>query len=384
MYVFSIDLSKAFDTVDLSVVSDCLRQYVPHYLVNRIIKACFWERTSVKWFNVLTERVRKNKGIKQGCPLSPRIFNFILNEVLVTVSDVHPELRLEQRNTLQLPLILAYADDIVLITRNVATIEPILAELVNSLREVGLEINPNKCTTLIRDPNSSFIPPSVLTLSGVTFKRVEHMRYLGTYLSSTLSRPHTIRTRCHQALGLAKQMKDFIKRNKVPFDIVLKMYHTVLFPMMTYGLKTATLTFANRRRLRKYELFVLRRLTEFCSDRPSTCKIKDILHGKTVTKRIKAQRVNYWGHIHRRGSTHILKSALNYSAGPKKVGRPCFTWKDSLEQDLKNYNRSPLEWEALLPNRVELRIAANEIYSCDESDSSEFLEEDNPDENMQI
>lgn len=43
IYVLSIDLARAFDTVDLTAVSECLQQYVPHYLVNRIIRTCFWE-----------------------------------------------------------------------------------------------------------------------------------------------------------------------------------------------------------------------------------------------------------------------------------------------------------------------------------------------------
>ena len=141
---------------------------------------------------------------------------------------------------------------------------------------------------------------------------------------------------------------------------------------------TATLTYANHRRLRKYELFYLNKLLKYCINKPtSNNKIKEILDGKTITKRIKVQRINYWGHIHRRNPEHILKNALAYNAGAKKLGRPCFTWQDSLNQDLAYFNRPIEEWVLLLTQRTELRKAAEEVYLCSESDSSDLLEDEN-------
>lgn len=68
----------------------------------------------VLWQGQMTRPMIRNRGIKQGCPLSPFIFNVIMEAVLESVAD-ELNLRLDQEGRLSLPIILAFADDLIII-----------------------------------------------------------------------------------------------------------------------------------------------------------------------------------------------------------------------------------------------------------------------------
>jgi hypothetical protein len=118
------------------------------------------------------------------------------------------------------------------------------------------------------------------------------------------------------------------------WQITRLLYKMVIEPSMSYGLKCAALTKANRRKLRRYERIILRDMINNSGTSPSPGKVHDVLEGKAITKRIKCLRMCYLGHILRRPNAHLLKAAYRYKAKKLKVGRPIFTWEDSLTQDM--------------------------------------------------
>ncbi|GBP10889.1 hypothetical protein EVAR_5467_1 [Eumeta japonica] len=96
-------------------------------------------------------------------------------------------------------------------------------------------------------------------------------------------------------------------------------------------------------------------------------KTQEILEGKTITKIIKVRRICYYGHLLRRDQPHILNSALRYTTTERKVGRPIYTWEDSLRQDLNYHNRN--QEESLAQNKMEMKKAADELYQLPETDT---------------
>lgn len=139
-FICTIDLRKAFDTVNLEVVSSILREAnVPAALINRIITAILHERTSVQWYGRRTNQWTKGQGVKQGCPCSSLLFILIMHHTIKkAVQKMDIDLNYK---TIVLPLILAYADDLVIVCDSLPTLETIFRELTTALRKVGLEIN---------------------------------------------------------------------------------------------------------------------------------------------------------------------------------------------------------------------------------------------------
>ncbi|XP_060804624.1 uncharacterized protein LOC132902671 [Amyelois transitella] len=205
------------------------------------------------------------------------------------------------------------------------------------------------------------------SLDGITTTPAKEIRYLGTYITATLNRNNTVHARCKQALKNAKILKKLIEESRMEWQTRRLLYKMVIEPTMIYGLKCAAITKANRAKLRRYERIILRDLLN--NTGPHHTKIHEILNGKTVTKRIKCLRMCYYGHILRRPTPHLLNAAYQYQAIKLKVGRPIFTWIDSLTQDMKYYNKNPTEWADIAINKTEFIKAAQEIYELAETDS---------------
>lgn len=367
IYIVSLDLSKAFDTIDMTVGLQILKSLnLPHHLINRIVKCCFWERTAVLWYGALSQWVNKSIGVKQGCPISPRIFTLVLDAVMQTLSCQF-NINLNQSTGITLPCVLAYADDILLIDDDECRLTLMFTELVSLLDSVGLKLNPNKTEILIRDPNFSadLVIPTTFQLGPFLIKRSPSIRYLGSYLSSNLSRKITTQKRCCTALGVSQTLAKFIRQYKLSTETAVLIYKVVVCPLMIFGIKAAALTKANREKLTRYERYILSILTRYTHNKQNFSR-KKLLQGKTVGKKVVAYRIRYWTHILRRPSNHLLKQALAYRAPFLKTGRPCYTWNTSLNYDFQRTGVTRSQWEECSQDREAIKRMTDEFLEKSE------------------
>jgi hypothetical protein len=87
--------------------------------------------------NTYTTDFRVDIGVKQGDPLSPTLFNLVIDTVLT---------RLDLRGNIstRLKQLMAYADYIVILARTKKSLTEALQQLKKSSIEVGLKINQEK------------------------------------------------------------------------------------------------------------------------------------------------------------------------------------------------------------------------------------------------
>lgn len=162
------------------------------------------------------------------------------------------------------------------------------------------------------------------------------MKYLGIYISTNLDRRSTVSHRIKVACRTLHMFLPFFTAHRLSFDTLMRLYHTVIVPAVTYGLKVATWTKANRKSLDKMEKYIVLRLRELARDPPESVNILILLKGRTIDRKCRVQRLKYWGHIIRRPASHVLRKALYYKIpGKLKRGRPCYTWHNSLTRALR-------------------------------------------------
>lgn len=236
---------------------------------------------------------------------------------------------------------------------------------------------------LIRDPiNPGVTTSPLMCLGGTQIQPVPELKYLGTVITASHNRKASIKARCRKAIGNSKLLTRFIKEHKIEWKIARLMYKMVISPTMTYGLNVTSLTKANRSRLRKYERYILKEMLQVAKDPPKQ-KIHNILEGKTITKIIKVRRISYYGHVIRRQAPHLLQAAMVYKEPRKKIGRPIYTWEDSLTHDIYNYSGKNLEsWKSIAADRKQIKKEAEEIYKARETDTESESEEANENANL--
>lgn len=176
-------------------------------------------------------------------------------------------------------------------------------------------------------------------------------------------------------MGVGTTLARFVKEFRINEAVVKMMYNSVIFPSMAFGLKGSALTKANRNKLRRYESYILRTMRHHSKKTESAKTVHEFLGGKTVMRRIRVQRASYFGHIMRRPTNHLLQHAYRYGTVSRKIGRPCITWLNNLDQDREKYDYMLNDWIQGAENKVEIKTMAEDIYleSLNVSSDEELL-----------
>ena len=142
--IISIDAEKAFDKIQHPFMIKTLQKVGIEGTYLNIVKALYDKPTANIVLNV--EKLKPfplRSGTRQGCPLSPLLFNIVL-EVLAMATREEKEIKGIQIGKEEVKLSL-FADDMVLYTENPKDANRKLLELINEFGKVaGDKINAQK------------------------------------------------------------------------------------------------------------------------------------------------------------------------------------------------------------------------------------------------
>lgn len=171
-----IDLAKAFDTVDHSILCDKLELYGVRGLPGKLIHDYLCNRTQITVVNGVRSAPEKiTCGVPQGSILGPLLFLIYMNDLSGSTSSS----------------VKLFADDacIIVDNKNINNLENIMnreLENVNNWMKVNkLSINYNK-TNYIIFTNKRLLNSIDIKLEGHRLERVTETKYLGIILSEKL------------------------------------------------------------------------------------------------------------------------------------------------------------------------------------------------------
>jgi len=83
IYLLLIDYEKAFDNIKRQVLFNILKsRHIPDSLLKAIVDIYTQNKILIKFNSNLSKLVEINKGVRQGCPLSPTLFNIYSDEII--------------------------------------------------------------------------------------------------------------------------------------------------------------------------------------------------------------------------------------------------------------------------------------------------------------
>ena len=156
-----------------------LRQGVPPEYVS-IMKALYSHTTGrVRVYGQLSESFKTSSGIRQGCPLSPFLFNFVMNDILGQALKSRADNFSNAKDETLFDL--EYADDIVCTFETFTDAQSLLISLTCSASRDGRKFAPAKCKTMLFKWTEPVCP---LFMEGEELEQVERFTYLGSCIST--------------------------------------------------------------------------------------------------------------------------------------------------------------------------------------------------------
>ena len=201
MTVIFLDITKAFDNIGHTHLHKTLEsEGIPSKLTNLIINLQNGNNTQVQTIHGKTKIIPLLRGVMQGSPLSPLLYNMATNHILDDLTDENIRKHYGKSICMELPpiTVLGFADDTVIIGRNKEATLELTRMAIQRFEEIGLKVNPKKCSGLCIERGKLIEKTLVVdnNYSITSMKHGEFIKYLGVTFTDTLNfdSKHTIQT----------------------------------------------------------------------------------------------------------------------------------------------------------------------------------------------
>lgn len=198
-------------------------------LVNFLEK--MYENTSirVRVDGQLGAATRYKRGVRQGCPTSPLLFNIFYDDILAHQQPVLVEgLASGVRG-------LMFADDTVLLAETRQELVEKLGVIKAWTDENSMEVNPSKCglMEITTDQSAPHLEP--IPFSGESIPVVSEYTYLGVELNRKLDLSQSAMYRVRRGQETLATIRPTLASNRVPLAYKRMLVHNVLIPRITFG-----------------------------------------------------------------------------------------------------------------------------------------------------
>ena len=184
----TIDCTNAFGSVPHALIFEVMKAMNIPSIVQHIVRELYTNAsTKIKTTAGTTSKISWRRGVKQGCPLSPLLFNMCLEPLLHTIRCRNStDGLIYGAHRLQVQ---AYADDVVLLAETPNGMRNLLDTTAAFMQKSLMSINPAKCVCasymINKDRRRCSIPS--MQINGEDIKCLtlaESCRYLGSPLAA--------------------------------------------------------------------------------------------------------------------------------------------------------------------------------------------------------
>ncbi|KAL4097313.1 hypothetical protein QTP88_022107 [Uroleucon formosanum] len=235
-YLAFIDLEKAFDKVNWNKMLHILREICIEQQDLRIIHSLSKNQKACIKKGEITTNVQIKKGVRQGCTLSPPLFNCYIEKVINIVKAKLTRLNIEIKIGGQIVSIIRFANDIVVIAESEGDIQRAAEEMDEMLRTSEMKINSTKTKILVcaRDPKVR----TDVYIGNQKLEQVEEMVYLGSKITSDGKSVHEIKQRIALAKIAFSKKHKLLTSKKIHLNIKKRLIKTYVWSVATYGCET--------------------------------------------------------------------------------------------------------------------------------------------------
>lgn len=307
-----------------------------------IVKQLYTHTTGkIKIANRFTQNLEITKGLKQGCTLSPLLFNIYIDKMVENWEHKCERrgITIEDRELKHL----LFADDHIIFIKNKENMTFMIETLKNELMKYGLKININKTEYMCIGGGQQDIH-----IGDETIRHCQDYKYLGSIISANGSIEEDVNNRVRQGKAATRALHGVLWNNNIRKETKKNIFHSIIESITLYGGEVWPVTESLRNKIRTVELDFLRRCLQITKrERWRTEEIwKEMGITSSITRNLENRTLRWYGHVERMQEHRWPKNIFKWSPGGKRRrGRPCYKWKTHVTNIMVERDLQQGDWE---------------------------------------
>ena len=328
LYTCFIDYSKAFDRVHHDQLIECLERIGVDGKDIRIIIELYWhQKAAIRLQDELSPFTSIKRGVRQGCVLSPYLFN-IYTEFIFRESNDLQGICIHGMNVNNL----RYADDTALIADDPQNLQEIVNKVKAESSRGGLDMNVKKTKTMVisRHPEDHKLE---ITVDGVILEMVDIFKYLGTLIKDNGKTDTEIEARTKLAKAQFSSMSKTFTSKRLKTKTKIRILKCYIFSIYTYGSEAWTLSKVLEQKIEAFEMWCYRWMGNISwKDKITNENVLAKLNVKrNLLKDVQKRKLRYYGHVKRKNN--FLTTAIEgRMCGKRPRGRPRINWFSDVKE----------------------------------------------------
>ena len=355
LYICFIDYEKAFDKVKHGELLRVLRDLHLDGRDLRLIENLYWNQTAaVRVGDELTEWQEIRRGVRQGCVLSPDLFN-IYSEMIMRELEGLEGVRVGGRNITNI----RYADDTALIADSETKMQSLVNTLVIESQRRGLKVNFSKTKVMVVRKGSEQIDARI-TIDGSNLEQVNSFSYLGSILTEEGRCEKEIKTRISIAKDSFNKIRNLVTNQSISVGLRIRFVKAYAWSTFLYGCEAWNINKAMEKRIEALEMWFYRRIMRISwVDHVSNERVLQRAGARReMLTSIRKRQLRFLGHVMREEQLESV-CLMGKVDGRRGRGRPRIKFVDGLARvvggnlspaRMLQLTRSRLEWRRMIDN----------------------------------
>ena len=186
----------------------------------------------------LSESFPMTMGVRQGCLLSPSLFNLLLEEIMSeTLENAEEGAVIGGRKIARLQ----FTDEIALLGNTKEEVQDLFTRLDRTSKRFGMIISAEKTKSMQFDRTTDQVEMKV-EVNGADVEQVKHFKYLGSLFTNDGRLQKEIETRTTIATSALARTKNIWKDHNITIRSKYRLLRALVISCFLYGCETWTLT----------------------------------------------------------------------------------------------------------------------------------------------